>query len=66
MSENDLVGYDEAAEITGILKATLYAMVSQKRLPHFRLGGRLVRFSRRELEVWVEDRHVPSIDSADA
>lgn len=58
MESNDLIGYEDASQITGICKPTLYAMVSQKRLPHFRLGGRLVRFSRAELIRWVEAKHV--------
>ena len=59
MSQDDLVGYDEAARITGIKKATLYAMVHQRRLPHFRFGGRLVRFSKQELETWVDGHYIP-------
>lgn len=57
--ERDLIGYDEASDFTGIGKSTLYAMVCQKRLPHFRLGGRLVRFSKKELSEWLQERYIP-------
>lgn len=55
----DKIDYEQASRMTGIKKPTLYAMVSQKRIPHFRLGGRLVRFSRSELGKWVQDRYIP-------
>ncbi|MFH1811030.1 MAG: helix-turn-helix domain-containing protein [Pseudomonadota bacterium] len=61
-----LIGYAEAADILGLKHGTLYAMVSQRRIPHVRMGGRLVRFDSAELERWVESRRVavsPEVDS---
>jgi excisionase family DNA binding protein len=39
---------------------TLYAWVHQKRVPHIRISGRLVRFDRDELVAWLEGRRVPA------
>ncbi len=39
-----ILSYDDAAEFLGICKGTLYALVSQRRIPHVRIGPRLVRF----------------------
>ena len=39
---------------------TVYALVHENRIPHFRLGTRVVRFDLDELERWVRERHVPS------
>jgi len=36
----------------------LHAMVSQRRIPHVRLGPRLVRFVEAELLAWIESRRV--------
>ncbi len=51
-------GYDLAAEITGLCKGTLYALVCQKRIPHVRISSRLVRFHRAALEAWLAARAV--------
>ncbi|KAF0170060.1 MAG: hypothetical protein FD161_4815 [Limisphaerales bacterium] len=51
-------GYDLAEEVTGLKRGTLHAMVSQKRIPHTRLGGRLVIFDRSELETWLASARV--------
>jgi excisionase family DNA binding protein len=55
---DDLVTYEEAARMLGLKLGTLYAMVSQHRIPHVRLGRRLVRFSRAALHVWLQQRSV--------
>ena len=53
-----LVGYTDAATKLGIRVATLYSLVSQRRIPHVRLGRRFVRFDLRELDAWVDGRRV--------
>ncbi len=55
----ELLTYAEAGELLGLKLSTLYAMVSRRQLPHVRLGGRLVRFDRAELESWIAARRVP-------
>jgi excisionase family DNA binding protein len=53
------MSYDDAVELTGILKPTLYSLVHRKQIPHIRLSNRLVRFQREELEMWLQSHHVP-------
>ena len=48
----EVFGYEQAALITGIKKNTLYALVHARRIPHLRLGRRLVRFERGALIAW--------------
>ena len=47
--------YEEASKAYNIKVSTLYAMVSQKRIPHHRLGPRMVRFKKSELDSWIEE-----------
>jgi len=58
MNTNELIGYDGAAAMLGLAKATVYAMVHQNRIPHIRLGRRLVRFDRAELQRFVDAHRV--------
>ena len=55
---SDSLDYDEAARLLGLCVGTLYALVSRRQLPHFRLGPRIVRFSRKRLIEWRESRAV--------
>lgn len=59
----EMLGYIEAAALLGVPIGTVYAWVSRHRIPHVRLGPRLVRFRRSEIERWIEARHVPAVNS---
>ncbi len=50
--------YELAEAVTGLRRGTLLSKVSRREIPHFRLGKRLVVFSRRELLAWMEQRRV--------
>ncbi len=53
-----LLGYREAAQLLGIPRGTLYAWVSEGRIPHIRFSKRMVRFDAHEIEAWVDARRV--------
>lgn len=47
----------DVAELLGKSEGGIYNWVSQKRIPHFHVGGS-VRFDREDLEKWVEQQKV--------
>ncbi len=53
-----LLSYQQASAVLGIAVGTLYALVHQKRIPHIRLSGRMVRFHPDALHAWLEERIV--------
>ena len=56
-----LVTYKEAAEFLGIPTSSLYALVSQKRVPFVSYGPRYKRFDTDALRKWVDQhREEPS------
>ncbi len=57
-SETEYCGYPGAQEITGLAAGTLYSLVSKRRIPHVRIGPRLVRFNREELRNWLRTQEV--------
>jgi excisionase family DNA binding protein len=56
----DIIGYNEAAVLLGVKLSTLYGWVHHKQVPHFRLSGRCVRFSRADLLAWMAGHAVAS------
>ncbi len=55
-------------EISGYLNLkprTLYALVAEKRIPHFKIG-RLVRFKKSEIDLWMEGNKKECIDISGA
>lgn len=53
---------EETAEYTGLSRHTLYAMVSQRRIPHVKMG-RLVKFDVGLLDAWIKQHTVMPIPS---
>ncbi len=50
--------YQDVAKRLGLPVGTVYSMVCRHKIPHLRLGGRLVRFDPQAVEAWVKDRSV--------
>lgn len=58
--EDQKLDYKQAAALAGIPLGTLYTLVFEKRIPHIRLGKRLVRFSKNEIQAWLKSHEVNS------
>ena len=59
--DSGFMSTDEASHYLGIKTSTLYSMVEGKEIPHYRIG-RLIKFTKTELDSWVQQRRVDSID----
>ncbi len=55
---SDVITYPQAARLLGVPVGTLYCWVHERRIPHIRLGARLVRFSRTATLEWLKRHHV--------
>lgn len=51
---SEFLNYKQTSELLNLPLGTVYAMVSQNRLPCHRFGKRLVRFSKNELQEWIQ------------
>jgi excisionase family DNA binding protein len=56
--------YKEAAQHIGAAVGTLYAMVSENRIPHYRIGPRHVVFDSDDLDRWLEKHRVTPAEIA--
>jgi excisionase family DNA binding protein len=51
--EKRLLSVDEVSEYTGLSINTLYAWVSQKKIPFVKIG-RLTKFDRKDIDSWID------------
>jgi len=58
-----IINYSAAAELLSVSVGTLRSMVHRKQVPHVRMGPRMVRFNRDELERWLREHTVPANES---
>lgn len=56
---SDVLRYADAARLLGIPLPTLYSMVHERSIPHYRIGTRTVLFRRSELLAFLDERAVP-------
>ena len=63
MQNTKMLNYKQTAEYLGVPVGTVYALVSQNRIPHVRLGPRFVRFPELDLQKWIEDKRVEIVPS---
>jgi len=52
-----LIDIQEASKITGVSIPTLYKWVSQRKIPHIKMG-RLVKFDPLKLDEWIKQQTV--------
>jgi len=52
ISALDLLDIEQAAEHLHLSRAHLYRLTSQRKVPHFKVRGRVV-FDRHKLDAWV-------------
>ena len=49
----EFLGVKGVSQYLGIQPSTLYCLVEQQKIPHYRIG-RLIRFRRAEIDLWME------------
>ena len=49
----DVLTSDEAAAYMGVSKSYLYKLTMERKIPHYKPMGKMVYFSRQELEQWL-------------
>lgn len=54
--EQNLMTYQQLSDFLNVKVSTLYAWVSQDRIPVVRFSGRMVRFDRTEIDPWLEEK----------
>ncbi len=57
VSMRKLIGVAEAAQYTGLSVHTVYAMVSQRRIPYVKVG-RLTKFDLQAIDAWISQHSV--------
>lgn len=55
----DFISIEQAAQLLGLAKGTLYQKCHKREIPYFKRGS-LLFFSKKELEKWIMDGRVPT------
>ena len=61
MSGKKWLNRDQACVYLGVKRSTIYSMISDRMIPHYRIGAKL-RFEQSELDSWIEGTRVQTKD----
>lgn len=53
---------DEAARYMGISKSYLYKLTMRQQIPHYKPMGKMCYFNRAELEGWLQNNRVATVE----
>jgi len=56
---------EEAAIYTGLSQSYIYKLTCNRAMPHFKPRGKLIYFSRSELDSWLKQNRVKTTDEID-
>jgi len=53
---DEIMTIDELAKYLKVTKKTIYYLIYQKSLPTVKLGSRLLRFRKSDIDKWIESK----------
>jgi excisionase family DNA binding protein len=63
LCNKDTLSVEEAAAYTGLTMSYLYKLTSTQEIPHYKPRGKMLYFDRSELEGWLKQRKVETLDT---
>lgn len=55
---------EEAARYMGISRSHLYKLTCRREVPHYKPAGKVIYFKRAELEQWLQNNRVATVNEA--
>lgn len=65
IQQKEILTIEEASEFLGLSTSRLYKMTSNKEIPYYKPGGKKVYLNRKELEQWILNSRVASVNDLD-
>lgn len=62
LQSKEILSLDEASLFLGLSKSAMYKLTSKNELPFYSPGGKKLYFKKTELENWVYQSKVPSVN----
>jgi predicted DNA-binding transcriptional regulator AlpA len=62
LPDNEVIDITGLSEYLQVNKKWIYEQTSLKRIPHFKLSNKQLRFRKREIDTWLATFTIPVID----
>lgn len=54
--KGNYISIEEAADYLGVKTSTIRSWIKNKGMPHYRVGGKLLKFKRYEIDEWIKSK----------
>lgn len=65
LAAKNVLGVDDVVVLTGLSKGFVYKLTCRKEIPHYKPNGKLLYFDRQEIESWMKQNRVNTIEEAE-
>ena len=52
--KDNYINIEEAANYLGVKASTIRSWIKKKSMPHHRVGGKLLKFKKSEIDLWID------------
>lgn len=65
LAAKNVLCFDDVALLTGFSKSYLYKLTCSHQIPHYKPNGKQIYFDRAEVEAWMKQNRVATIQEID-
>ena len=65
LAAKKVLTFEDVALITGLSRSYLYKLTSANQIPHYKPSGKQLYFDREEIENWLKQNRVATVEETD-
>ena len=65
LAAKNVLSVDDVMLLTGLTKGYIYKLTCRKEIPYYKPNGKLIYFSRKEVEAWMMQNRVSTVVEAE-
>jgi len=65
LASKSVLTFEDAVLLTGLSRSYLYKLTSTNQIPHYKPSGKQLYFDREEIENWLKQNRVETVEETD-
>ena len=65
LASKNVLTFEDVVVLTGLSRSYLYKLTSANQIPHYKPSGKQLYFDREEIESWLKQNRVATVEETD-
>ncbi|NCD04216.1 MAG: DNA-binding protein [Clostridia bacterium] len=65
LASKNVLTFEDVVVLTGLSRSYLYKLTSANQIPHYKPSGKQLYFDREEIESWLKQNRVETVEDTD-